>query len=146
MLMDTYFSWGLVVFWMGAIFYFSHQSAFESGRLSRRVTLFVVDLLKKAAPRVEVEEQKTHHIVRKNAHFFMYFVLGILLLNALQRSGAEGEWALLSAVFLSAVYAASDEFHQLFVPGRSGNVKDVFIDTAGSISGILLVWLTGWLR
>ena len=45
-----------------------------------------------------------------------------------------------------AGFAVSDEFHQLFVPGRSGNIKDVFIDTAGSVSGILLVWLTGWLR
>jgi VanZ family protein len=39
------------------------------------------------------------------------------------------------------LYAASDEFHQLFVPGRSGEVKDVLIDSAGAVTGALLFYL-----
>jgi VanZ family protein len=46
----------------------------------------------------------------------------------------------LAIVFL---YAASDEFHQLFVPTRTAHVTDVFIDTAGGAAGLLAFWLIG---
>ena len=39
------------------------------------------------------------------------------------------------------LYASSDEFHQLFVPGRSGQVTDIFIDMIGVVLGLLLVFL-----
>ena len=45
------------------------------------------------------------------------------------------------AVLISACYAATDEFHQLFVPGRSGEVRDVLVDTAGAVIGILFLSL-----
>ena len=44
----------------------------------------------------------------------------------------------LLAVFFAFLYACSDEVHQLFVVGRAGQVKDVFIDTFGSFLGVLL--------
>jgi len=39
------------------------------------------------------------------------------------------------------VYAATDEFHQLFVPGRSGQVKDVLLDSCGAAVGVLILML-----
>ncbi|MDY6314114.1 MAG: VanZ family protein, partial [Clostridia bacterium] len=47
------------------------------------------------------------------------------------------------SLLCSALYAASDEFHQLFVPGRSGEFRDVCLDSAGALTGILifiLIW------
>ena len=47
------------------------------------------------------------------------------------------------AVAFVAVYAASDEIHQLFVPHREGKISDVIIDTTGAAIGLLLLWLAG---
>ena len=54
---------------------------------------------------------------------------------------------LFAAVF-SCIYASSDEIHQLFVPGRAGQVRDVLIDTSGAVAGILLAILIRkiWLK
>jgi VanZ family protein len=49
----------------------------------------------------------------------------------------------LSLVFL---YAASDEFHQRFVPTRTPLVSDVLIDTCGGAAGLFAVWIFGRLR
>jgi len=43
-------------------------------------------------------------------------------------------------------YAASDEFHQTFVPSREGCVRDVMIDTSGALAGLFALWLFGRLR
>ena len=42
---------------------------------------------------------------------------------------------------IAALYAAADEFHQLFVPGRSGQVSDVMLDSAGALAGLLILAL-----
>lgn len=80
--------------------------------------------------------------IRKIAHFVEYAVLGILffLYFAEDRVGTlrkhSSKWALLFC-FVSAVM---DEFHQLYVPGRDGKIVDVLLDTAGSFTGILLIY------
>ena len=43
------------------------------------------------------------------------------------------------AFLICVIYAISDEIHQLFVPGRAGQVRDVLIDSAGSFLGIIIV-------
>jgi VanZ family protein len=70
----------------------------------------------------------------KYAHFFVYGLLGTLLVRALQgRRGAA--WA---ALALASLYGVSDEFHQHFVPGRSCEVGDWIADTSGAALAILL--------
>jgi VanZ family protein len=69
--------------------------------------------------------------LRKVAHAAEYAVLGFLLLRALGR-----EWA---ALALGIAYAASDELHQHFVPGRFGSPLDIAIDAVGVVVGVLLV-------
>jgi VanZ family protein len=63
-------------------------------------------------------------------------VLAVLMLNALRRSGVYGYKSIALTVAVCVIYATSDEIHQLFVPGRGGQVKDVIIDNAGVIAGI----------
>ena len=76
------------------------------------------------------------HAVRKTAHFAEYAILGFLLTGA--ASLGNGWKSFLQPGLTGALYAASDEFHQLFVPGRSGQISDVLLDSAGVCFGVLL--------
>ncbi len=75
-------------------------------------------------------------------------MLGVLVWRALRKPMAEDRrpwrwpeaW---QAVFLVALYAASDEVHQLFVPNRQASVVDVMIDTTGAVLGVGLLWGVG---
>ena len=78
-----------------------------------------------------------HTPLRKLAHFGLYFVLGLSLTNALREQKRVPNVP--AAIVLSALYAASDEFHQSFVAGRWPQVSDVLLDTAGAATGALLM-------
>lgn len=129
-------SWAAVLIWMLVIFSFSAQVAEESSQLSMGITRFLTDIMQWITPFVELENGTMHFLIRKAAHFFVYFVLGIFLLNALRSSGVSNYKAITLAFLLAVLYAISDEVHQLSVPGRVGNIKDVFIDSHGAAGGI----------
>lgn len=76
-----------------------------------------------------------HHIIRKCGHFTEYFVLSLLILRGIRagRHGTRLAWAAV-AILLVAGYAALDEFHQSFVPGRTPAISDVLLDTSGGIT------------
>lgn len=79
--------------------------------------------------------------LRKIAHFTEYACMGILvyLLWSQWVSRSRLLWLICVAwVFLSA---GMDEFHQLFVPGRCGSFRDVCLDTAGGIAGVMVLLL-----
>ncbi len=128
--------WLVVLIWMGLIFFLSSQEAADSNQLSTGITKFIMDLISGTFPGLSPQVQWLNHIVRKNAHFIAYLVLGILQVNALYLNGKRGGKAFILALLISFLYAASDEFHQTFVPGRSGELRDVMIDTAGALTGI----------
>jgi VanZ family protein len=78
-------------------------------------------------------------LLKKGAHMIEYAILVVLLWrawNARQRPVA----SLALAFVLAVLYAASDEFHQTFVPGRLGRVQDVLIDSLGAALAALGVW------
>ena len=83
-----------------------------------------------------------HHVIRKCGHFTEYFVLSLLLLHALRAGTRDfgARWALI-VILIVAGYAALDEFHQSFVPGRGAAVSDVLLDTTGGAAAQLLVAL-----
>ncbi|QNO13296.1 VanZ family protein [Alkalicella caledoniensis] len=132
------FSWTLVLLWMGLIFYMSAQPATQSQEMSKGVVEVVVQTVERVAPSLaeQLDIRYLHHIVRKNAHFIIYLILGVLVINALNVSVVEGWKGIVFALSICILYAISDEVHQLFVPGRSGEVRDVIIDSAGSSVGI----------
>jgi VanZ family protein len=142
----NYLSWSAVVVWMGLIFYLSHQPADMSNHLSTGLTENIIAAIEKAAPHSDIDIKRFNHIVRKSAHFFAYFILGLLVMNALRRSGCNGKTLIGMAILISVSFAASDEFHQLFVPGRGGQVKDVLIDSAGVSIGVFLYVLFSKIR
>ncbi|MFX3628632.1 MAG: VanZ family protein [Ectobacillus sp.] len=130
------FSWIYVLLWMVLIFYLSSQPATMSNKLSTGITEMIVEKVEQIAPDMEFDIRAFNHIVRKNAHFFIYLVLGVLVANALKRSGVQGYRRIGLALLICVLYAISDETHQLFVPGRGAQVKDVFIDSSGASVGI----------
>jgi VanZ family protein len=76
--------------------------------------------------------------VRKTAHFLEYFIMYSLAYNALYEKGSLKRSFLISLLIVF-LYACSDEFHQLFVPGRACRFTDVLIDTSGGLlAGLIL--------
>lgn len=128
--------WLAVILWMGLIFNLSHKPATESNKMSKGITQTIVETLEKIAPSVEINTGRFNNILRKNAHFFAYLILGILVLNALIASGIKSYKAIGFAVLICLLYAISDEIHQLFILGRGGQIKDVIIDSAGAVIGV----------
>ncbi len=87
-----------------------------------------------------------HFIVRKTAHFAEYAILALLAARAFISSSREPlrrRW-LLAALLLTVVYALADEYHQTFVPTRTGSIYDSFIDITGGLTALLLLML--WRR
>jgi VanZ family protein len=84
-------------------------------------------------------------MIRKLAHFTEYFVLACLVSRAVFQSVAicqPWSWRCAGQVIAICVaYAASDEFHQTFVPGRVGSPMDVMIDSTGVIAGVGVLWI-----
>lgn len=134
----------LCILWMLVIFWFSAQAADDSQELSDVFVrlldaLFSLDIMKN-----DIIRDMTSFLVRKAAHMSEYAVLAILLGLTIREYKKE-PW-LLFALAATAVYAATDEVHQLFVPGRSGQLQDVLIDTAGGALGLGLLALVLYLK
>lgn len=144
--MTKIISWVAVILWMALIFYFSQQQATSSNELSTGITGVIIPTVEKIAPDMDADLGGFNHIVRKNAHFLIYLVFGVLVINALRRRGVHGYYrGIVQTILICALYAISDEVHQLFVNGRGPQVKDVFIDSAGAIVGISLFCLINWI-
>lgn len=134
----------LAIVWMCIIFAFSAQTKEESGAVSESFTYHMVSStrtffhLDLSDARVKEIADAIEGLVRKAAHMTEYGILSVLLyiwigqweMSFLRRSG--------TAVGATAVYAATDEMHQLFVAGRSGRFSDVCIDSAGALAGVIV--------
>ena len=139
----------LALCWMFLIGSFSAQSGRESGSLSRAVADKVISVQEYITGETYSRQEREARIealqfpVRKLAHMSEYGVLAILIAfhfgTYLFAAGRPGR-RLFLAWFAAAVYAAADEIHQLFVPGRSGQFTDVCIDAAGALLGVLVFW------
>lgn len=131
----------LTVAIMVGIFCFSAQSGEKSSSISMNMTQKVVSEQKnEELPKAELSKKygTVETVIRKTAHVLIYTALGFCVFMTLYYSGKLHKmWVLfiVSLVFC-IIYASSDEIHQLFVSGRSGEVRDVLIDSAGSMVGI----------
>jgi len=107
-------NWLLVFIWAGVIFFLSHQPDLKSNLPS-----------------------EYDFILRKLAHISEYAILTFLLIRALSRYQLSPKKIFIFSIFLSILYAFSDEYHQSFIYERTGAFRDVAIDSIG----IFLVWL-----
>ena len=124
---------GAVLACMGAVWLFSAQSGALSSGLSRGVLGFIEVRLPEFYALL-ARGGRPEYMLRKLAHFSEYLLLGLLLYTLLRRKCSPAVAALL-AVLLAAGFAFTDEWHQLSVPGRDGNFRDVLIDSAGAFTG-----------
>ena len=129
---------------MAVIFSFSARPAEQSTADSRWAGHMLGQLFVPGVGDCRDKEQesfgeKVDYPVWKTAHAMEYAVLGLLTAGAYIRRGTSIRKGILVPWGIAALYAASDEFHQLFVPGRSGQVSDVVLDSAGVLAGVLLL-------
>lgn len=132
----------LLLFWMIVIFYYSAQPAAESSELSEGVVaglqkmgkdIFILERL------LSWEELET--FVRKTAHVMEYAILGGLVFFNIKNwlINKKNTFYLFLGTTICALYAASDELHQYFVPGRSCQLSDVLLDTIGAFGGSCII-------
>lgn len=136
--------WLPVIVWMGLIFSASgdKRSAQHSSRIIGPIVRWLFPQLAEESVELIV------FLIRKCAHLTEYALLALLVWRALRKPvrrdprpwlWREAGWTLL----FCALYAASDEFHQSFIPQRQGRFHDVVIDSVGAGAGLLALWLLG---
>lgn len=131
-----------VILWMGFIFYMSHQPADISKVQSNKVIEFVKEINNTSTN----NSHKTNHtgkfinsfVVRKAAHMFLYAVLSILIFIGIY-NGKNNLNSIKISLIVCFLYACSDEFHQLFIKGRSAEFRDVLVDFTGAIIGVFII-------
>lgn len=136
--------WLPVLVWMGLIFSASADAgSFEH---SSRIIAPIVRWL---FPHLSEDSLfRIVLMVRKCAHLTEFAVLALLIWRALRKPVRKDirpwHWPQARLALLCVLlYAASDEFHQLFVSSREARVSDVLIDTSGGTLGLALLWGVG---
>lgn len=136
--------WLVVIVWMLVIFSASSDTA--SFQHSSRILAPLIRWICPNLPEDSVFAIVT--FVRKCAHFGEYAVLALLLWRAVRKPRRNDtrpwEWrTAITVLLIVALYAASDEFHQKFVPSRQASVVDVLIDSSGGILALIFLWAVG---
>src|SRR5437870_11216842 len=129
--------WLPLLIWLGVIFLGSTE-LLSAEYTSRFITPFLLWLKPGMSPQTIWVILVA---VRKCAHVIEYAVLALLLWRALRNTPVLGAKMLVvfGAVMLGcALFAASDEFHQTFIKSRTPSVRDVLLDIAGAILGLLV--------
>lgn len=136
--MHKWIWWAVVGIYMGVIFYLSHQPATNSNELSTNLTVVIAETVGKLTNTEGLSLSEWNHLVRKNTHFFAYMGLALLIWRAVSQH-RDGRLVYVIAWGIATFYAMTDEFHQLFVPGRGGQLSDVLLDSAGAATGLVLL-------
>ena len=127
----------LAIIWMGVIFYMSNQpasiSSIHSGNTINIISkLPIIGNIMDYLTSINIGE----FIVRKCAHMTEYAILTFLL----YKTFVHKQNPLIKSFLFTVLYACSDEFHQLFIPGRAGQIRDVCIDSTGALIMILIIY------
>lgn len=135
-----------LVLWMALIFSFSNQKDVDSSKVSDGfIDRTVVKIYKIFNENITKEKEneiieKYTYPIRKLAHYTLYFILGILSFLVVKDYSINKKLIIYS-LLICFLYACSDEFHQLFIIGRSARVLDVMIDTFGSFCSISIFYI-----
>ena len=119
------------IIWMIFIFMMSNANGNDSSAQSNVLVDLVINL-------VHINKETLSFLIRKASHMSEYAILLALLYYALSKTFTYKYNLLLSFIF-AFLYACSDEFHQLFIPGRSGQFRDVLIDSSGALIMLLII-------
>jgi len=128
-------NWAAVGAWMIVIFFFSGAPFSDEN-----TSALLAPVLSAMFPSITGGQLEAIHLgLRKLGHLVEYFILAVLFMRALAVEFPRHRWIhrIGIAVLLASLYAASDEWHQSFVPGRTASVNDVIIDSCGAFLGAL---------
>lgn len=132
----------LVLIWMVVVFNFSNQPGTESSSTSSGFTEKIINIPTFSSNLTQEERieiiTKAEPVVRKLAHYSLYTVGGMLIMNFVNTYELNIKKKVLISVIIGAVYAGTDEFHQYFIEGREASLTDVGIDTLGVITGVCM--------
>ncbi|MEG0377247.1 MAG: VanZ family protein [Eubacterium sp.] len=142
--------WSGVIVWMALIFWFSAQNSDESSAMSGGIVGFIMDIIRHLFLGISEEAASTleYHlvfIIRKAAHASIYCGLSILVYFAIDTINLKRVSKISITGVICLLYAASDELHQRFVPGRSCEFRDMCIDFGGALLGIGVVIFGQWM-
>lgn len=156
----------LCILWMGFIYYNSSRDGTQSNEFSNKVLQKIINEIKGNASDnsfnegpviisdkiinrdlngvtintdtfVEQFQLKNPSIfIRKNAHAIEFLILAILFAAVLRSFGMSIRKSIIYVLFFVLFFAVTDEFHQIFVPGRNSNVFDIVIDFIGGLIGL----------
>lgn len=135
-----------LVLWMALIFSFSNQKDVDSSKVSDgfidRTVVRIYKIFNENITKEKENEiiEKYTYPIRKLAHYTLYFILGILAFLVVKDYSINKKLIIYS-LLICFLYACSDEFHQLFIIGRSARVLDVMIDTFGSSCSISIFYI-----
>ena len=107
------------------------------GDVSSHQSHFIVDFIYSLLSIPSHYQNMISFIVRKCAHMSEYFILTLFLYNGCVKNEI---YHLSIPCFIAFLYACSDEFHQLFISGRAGQIKDIGIDSIGIIIALLCIF------
>ncbi len=133
-----------LIAWMGLIFFLSSQDAEQSSEVSGGLIATVVEKVYPEFESLTNYEQEEiissfQHVVRKSAHFCIFAGLGFFaFLTFISYVNLKIKTRIFYMLFVSALYAASDEIHQNFVAGRSMELRDFLIDFCGALLAVLI--------
>lgn len=134
----------LLLIWLTIIFLFSNQNGVSSRNTSKAFIDKIIDISSSFSKKQLSKEKKErivkkyHPVVRKLAHFTIYFILGIITYSFLGIYFKNEQKQVVISLIFCFIYACSDEIHQLLLIGRTFQLKDIVIDTVGSGIGIYL--------
>lgn len=135
----------LIIIWMIAVFAFSSQDGEKSSNTSNGTVEKIVSIVLNKTKTSENKKQEIIYtinpLVRKIAHYLEYAIGGCLIINFVILLNVQKNKAIFRSIFFGVFYAITDELHQLFVPGRSAQVVDVFIDSCGIVTGVLVFFI-----
>ncbi len=133
--------WLPVLAWAAAIFVGSGDVLSSSN-----TSLFLEPLIRWVLPKMpEATLGTIMAVIRKGGHLTEYAILAALCWRALRKPmrGDARPWSWTDAslaLTLAAIYAASDELHQMFVPSRTASAWDVLLDACGAAVGLAIIW------
>ena len=130
----------MIIYYSSIIWSFSAQPAVESATESKSITSFLYDKISVYSKKIRIMGKddfvrKTDKIIRKCAHFILFFVFSIILYGYVNCFGRDDLVSVLTVLVAGVIVAGCDEIHQLFVEGRGGQLRDVLLDSSGVMAG-----------
>lgn len=163
----------ICILWMGFIFYNSSKTGEQSNNITISIVESLTkdkeiiennninsnissendeevlgeDIAKNNISRYDIKKTiyELNIMLRKSAHALEFLVLAILVAWVMFSHGVRGKNVVVYVLFVVLFYAVTDEFHQLYVAGRTSRVEDVLIDFIGGVIGVLLYYFTYYL-